>query len=205
MHRSFAGTELWVVIDPMRAFTDVRGTLALAFGADELTPIVSTVQALSEKVEHRDPMDEWVWVRSMYEPGQFSDGATGSGLGALCTGEHPVDLEWDSALAPIAKATIVTKRVRDATSSPEFCEVVTEAASRGVDAVTLTGFLLTSCVRAFAVSVVGLLAGSETNVVVSSNLAAGRASSYRADALGSSPVDRTFAALYDAGVGVQDW
>ena len=202
MHRGPSGTATWVVIDPMRAFTDVRGTLALAFGAEELPPIVATVQALSEHVSHRDPNDEWVWVRSIYEPEQFSGDGSRPALGALCTGENPVDLEWEPALAPIGNAKIVTKRVMDATNSPEFCDVVTGAASRRADAVVLTGFLLTSCVRDTAVSVAGLVGGSETRVVVMLDLAAGRASSYQADAFGMSPVDRTLATLHAAGVEV---
>ena len=39
--------SLWVVIDPMRAFTDTLGTLAAAYGNEELSTITATVPSTS--------------------------------------------------------------------------------------------------------------------------------------------------------------
>ena len=199
---SRVGGTLWVVIDPLRAFTDLDGTLARAYGEGELAHIRATVDTLAAHVAHQSPDDAWVWVRSGYQPGQYSDETAGHSLAELCTGENPIDLAWDPSLLPRKGAAVVTKSVTDATTVPAFRELVADAVSREIGKIVVSGFLLTSCVRDTAISVADLVAGSRTRVFVRSDLSAARVSNSVPDEQGVSSVDRALHEVERAGVEV---
>lgn len=195
-------SSLWVVIDPMQAFTDDAGTLATAYGNHELVNIKATVQMLRQHISRRSVADQWLWVRSEYETGQHSDDSANNSLATLCDGSNPVDALWDTALIPPTEASVITKTKTDATTSLEFRDVIEKARSGPLRTIHLTGFLLTSCVRDTALSIATMMADTPTRVVVHADLVAARSSNYSPDESGLSRVDRTLQQLATAGIAI---
>lgn len=163
-----------VVIDPVRAFTDPTGRIGQIHAPDQFSVIVETVERLASFVAtHSGPK---VWVTSLYEPGQFSDGDLDHPLARLCADPASDDCVWDPQLVPPSDAAVVTKNSMDAGSSRTFIDA-TEAMVGTVDAMAVTGFWLSACVAATASSCAERLAG-RVPVVVPLSLAATRLALY---------------------------
>ena len=163
-----------VVIDPVRAFTDSTGVIGRLHPADQFRVITETVERLASFAAAQSGPK--VWVTARYAPGQFSGGDLAHPLAHLCADASGEDCAWDRRLAPPADALVVTKTAMDAGSSPAFVEA-TEAMVGAVDAVLITGFWLTACVAATALSCAERLAG-RVPVVVPLSLAATRVALY---------------------------
>ena len=65
---------LLVVIDAQRAFVDPAGSLARAFGVDEVMPGARALERLRAHVSRRDRRFTTVFVRSEYRAAQFTGG-----------------------------------------------------------------------------------------------------------------------------------
>jgi nicotinamidase-related amidase len=173
MARSFG----LVVVDPVRAFTDPAGSIGRIHPAEQFRVIDETVERLASfAAEHEGPK---VWVRAHYAPGQFSGGDLDHPLAQLCADVSGVDCEWEPRLHPPADALVVTKTTDDAGSCPEFVDA-TEAMVDEVDRLLVTGFWLTSCVAATAISCAERF-GDRLPVAVPLSLAAARVGLYDPD------------------------
>src|SRR5262245_55260362 len=120
-----------VVVDPQRAFTEVDGMLGRLKGADEFRVIRDTVGRLAAFVAaHEGPK---VWLRALYEPGQFTRGDLDDPMSGLCADPESPDWAWDGRLVPPAGARVITKHEMDGSTSAEFVEA-TDSMIGSVDA-----------------------------------------------------------------------
>lgn len=189
-----------VVVDPVRAFTDVDGRIGRVHGAEEFVPIRTTVDRLAAHVDrHVGPQ---IWVRSVYEPGQFSGGDLTSPMAHLCDDPYGEDCAWDERLHPAPSATVVTKAQTDATTCEAFVDAI-DAIAPSIDGVVVTGFWLTACVETTAIGCARLLRDRNVPVIVPLSLAAARAGHYRPSAAGPSMAEETIERLRSAGVDVR--
>jgi nicotinamidase-related amidase len=65
---------LLIVIDAQKAFAHPHGSLAHAYGYDEIRPGVEALAELHRFLAGCPPSLEAAFVRSEYSPGQFTDG-----------------------------------------------------------------------------------------------------------------------------------
>lgn len=190
---------LLVVIDAQRAFVDPAGSLARAYGVDELQPSVDALARLRTHLGQCAAGTHPVFVRSEYRPGQFTGGRLDHPLADLCVPGRNLDCEWAAGLDTTRASAIITKQQADAGETEAYRTVVERAVRAGVRQIVLTGFQLTTCVRASALATVGLVGARSARVVVAEALAGARASSYLQTATGSR-VDATRRELRAAGV-----
>jgi nicotinamidase-related amidase len=192
-----------VVIDAQRAFVDPAGSLARAYGIDEVRPSIEALARLRAYMERCAARTQWVFVRSEYRPGQFTDGRLDDPMSELCVPGRNVDCEWAAGLDTTRARTIITKQQVDAGETDGYRAVVEQAIRDGARKIVLTGFQLTTCVRASALTTMGVVTGSGTRVVVAEALAGSRASSYLRTATGSR-VEMTRRELHAGGVVLID-
>src|SRR6187402_1352728 len=139
---------LFVVIDAQRAFVDPAGSLARAYGFDEVRPSIEALARLRVHLVRCDARTRCVFVRSEYRPGQFTDGRLDAPLSELCVPGRNIDCEWADGLDTTRANTIITKRQTDAGEADGYRAVVEWAVEVGARQIVLTGFQLTTCVRA---------------------------------------------------------
>jgi nicotinamidase-related amidase len=190
---------LFVVIDAQRAFVDPAGSLARAYGIDEVRPSMEALARLRAYLERCAARTQCVFVRSEYRPGQFTDGRLDDPLSDLCVPGRNVDCEWADGLDMTRANTIITKRQMDAGEADDYRAVVERAVQDRTRQIVLTGFQLTTCVRTSALTTIALVRGRGPRVVVAEGMAGARASSYVPTATGSR-VEATRRELHAAGV-----
>jgi len=194
---------LFVVIDAQRAFVDPAGSLVRAYGIDEVRPSVEALARLRAHLGRCDARTRCVFVRSEYRPGQFTDGRLDAPLSELCVPGLNIDCEWAAGLDTTRANTVITKHQEDAGEADGYRAVVEQSVRNGTRQIVLTGFQLTTCVRASALTTVDLVRGRGTRVVVAEALSGARASSYVPMATGSR-VEATRRELRAAGVVLTD-
>ena len=192
-----------VVIDAQRAFVDPAGSLARAYGIDEVRPSIEALARLRTYLERSAARVHCVFVRSEYRPGQFTEGRLNDPLSELCVPGRNVDCEWAVGLDATRADAIITKQQEDAGETDGYRAVVERAIEDGARQIVLTGFQLTTCVRASALTTMVLVSGRGPRVVVAEALAGARASSYTPTATGSR-VEATRRELRAAGVVLSD-
>jgi len=191
---------LLIVIDAQKAFAHPHGSLARAYGYEEIRPGVEALAELHRFLAAYPPSLEAVFVRSEYSPGQFTDGRMDHPLVNLCVPTANIDCEWADGL-DVGRATwVVTKRQADALKSPEYRNLVERSVALGVDTVCFAGFQLTTCVKATAVSTSATYRSRGVRVAVLKWLTGARASSYRSDHESQSRVEHACSELRAAGV-----
>jgi nicotinamidase-related amidase len=193
--------KLLVVIDAQRAFVDPAGSLARALGVEEIQPSISALERLRVCLSEPESRATTVFVRSEYRPGQFTGGRLDDPLAALCVPGRNIDCEWAIGL-DTSHATVVTKRDPDAASAGEYRDLLERAVASGVEQIFLAGFQFTTCVKASALTTVGLVGGRGVRVAVLESLSGARASSYQATATGASRVEETTRELHACGITV---
>ena len=191
-----------VVIDAQRAFVDPWGSLARAFGVDEIQPGVEALRRLRSGLANRASDSHVAFVRSEYRPGQFTGGRLDGPLAEMCVPGRGIDCEWAQGLDVPGGATVITKHQADAGETARYREVLAQALAAGVERIVLTGFQLTTCVEASALSTMKLVGDRGVQVVVAEDLCGARASSYSARSDGPARVDATRRTLSDAGIAV---
>ena len=139
-------------------------------------------------------------MRSEYRAGQFTDGRLDHPLAGLCVPRRNVDCEWADGLET-SGALVITKTQMDAGDAGAYRNLIHRAARERYRQVVLTGFQLTTCVRATALTTARLVAGTGMRVVVAGDLVGARASSYLRTPNGSR-VDATSQELRAAGIVV---
>jgi nicotinamidase-related amidase len=176
---------LLVVIDAQRAFVDPAGSLARTYGIDELRPGVEVLARLRTYLGQCGAGVCPVFVRSEYRPGQFTQGRMDDPLADLCVPGRNIDCDWAAGLDTTRASTIITKQQADAGETEAYKALVERAVRDGTRQIVLTGFQLTTCVRASALTTLRLVGGSGARVVVAEALAGARTSSYVQTATGS--------------------
>ena len=189
---------LFVVIDAQRAFVDPEGSLARAYGLDEVRPGIEALARLRVELAQWRRARPVVFVRSEYRAGQFTDGRLDDPLTNLCVPGRNIDCEWAEGLGT-PDASIVTKQEMDAGETDAYRIIVDAAVAEGSRQIVLTGFQLTTCVRATALTTLRLVSGTGVRVVVAEDLVGARASSYQ-QAPDGSRVDATWRELRAAGI-----
>jgi nicotinamidase-related amidase len=192
---------LLVVIDAQRAFVDPAGSLARALGVEEIQPGISALERLRVCLSDHGSRASTVFVRSEYRPGQFTDGRLDDPLAALCVPGRNIDCEWATGLDTSWAAAVITKHDPDAASTGEYRELLERAVASGVEQIFLAGFQFTTCVKASALTTVGLV-GRGARVAVLESLSGARASSYEARVTGASRIEETMRELRASGVEV---
>jgi nicotinamidase-related amidase len=195
---------LLVVIDAQRAFVDPEGSLARAFGIDEIAHSATALTRLRAHVSRRDRRFTTVFVRSEYRPAQFTAGRVDHPLAHICVPGHNIDCEWAPGLDVSGAHALITKHDVDATTAPVYRDLVAQVVSSGVRHVVLAGFQFTTCVRASALTTQDMLADSGVQVSVAVHLTGARASSYQATEGGVSRVEATRRELAARGVTLLD-
>src|SRR6185369_3187453 len=82
--RSIMTGVLLVVIDAQRGFVDPEGSLARAFGIDEIVHSATALTRLRTHVSRRDRGFATVFVRSEYRPAQFTSGRFDDPMAHIC-------------------------------------------------------------------------------------------------------------------------
>jgi nicotinamidase-related amidase len=190
-----------VVIDGQRAFVDPAGTLARAYGIDEIQPGIDALARLRTHLDQCGAATCAVFVRSEYRPGQFTGGRLDDPLADLCVPNRNLDCDWAAGLDPTRARTIITKQQADAGETAAYRAILEQAVTDGIRRIVLAGFQLTTCVRASALTTFGIVRGSGVRVIVAEALTGARASSYAQTATGSR-VDAARRELRAAGVMV---
>lgn len=192
--------NLLLVIDPQRAFVDAAGSLALAYGFDEVRPGVEALGRIRTALARWRGARPVVFVRSEYRTGQFTGGRSDHPLSDLCVPGRNVDCEWADGVEA-SDAIIITKTQMDAGRADAYRHLIQRAVEDGCRQVVLAGFQLTTCVRATALTTVRLVEGTGVRVAVADDLVGARASSYLRTPTGSR-VDATWQELRAAGIVV---
>jgi nicotinamidase-related amidase len=193
---------LLIVIDAQKAFAHPDGSLARAYGADEIRPGVEALAELHRFLAACPATVDVGFVRSEYSPGQFTDGRLEHPLANLCVPAANCDCEWADGL-DVGRATwVVTKRQADAMDSPECRDFVERAVALGATTVCVAGFQLTTCVKATAISTSVTYRSRGVRVAVLQWLTAARASSYQSGHAAPSRVEQACSELRAAGVDV---
>jgi nicotinamidase-related amidase len=193
---------LLVVIDAQRAFVDPAGSLARAFGFDEVRPAVTALSRLRAFLTERSSDARIVLVRSEYHPGQFTGGQLDHPLADLCVPSRNIDCEWAEGLDTSRASAIVTKHHANATEAAAYREVIDQAIGNGAQQIVFVGFQFTTCVRASALTTLDLVGSRGVRVAVAEGLTGSRTSSYRPTREGLSRVEFTRRELQESGVAV---
>ena len=189
-----------VVIDAQRAFVDPAGSLMRAYGIAEVQPGLTALGRLCAFLTQYGSTGPTVFVRSEYQPGQFSSGQLDHPLADLCVPGRNVDCEWADGLEVRPHHLVVTKHHADAWQSDAYRTVIGQAISEGARQIVLCGFQFTTCVAASAVSTLEAVRASGVEVAVIESLTGIRNSSYMRAPAGESRVDATRRQLRECGV-----
>ena len=195
---------LVVVIDAQRGFVDPEGSLARAFGVDELVHSATALARLRAHVSRRDRGLTTVFVRSEYRPAQFTAGRFDHPLAHICVPGYNIDCEWAPGLDVSGAHAVITKHDVEAATAPVYRDLIAQAVSSGVRHVVLAGFQFATCVRAAALTTQDILADSGVQVSVAVQMTGARASSYHATEGGVSRVEATRRELVARGVTLLD-
>jgi nicotinamidase-related amidase len=197
-----------VVIDPQRAFVDPAGSVARTFGADDMQPGVAALERLRRFLAQRPSTAPAIFVRSEFQPGQFTDGDLNHGMANVCVPGRGIDCDWAAGIEIAAHDVVVTKHQADAVESGAFRHAIEQAIAGGVTRIVFVGFQFTTCVVASAASTVALVRARGVRVAVVEPLTGSRVSSHQPGPSGVSRIEATRRQLEAAGVELvttNDW
>jgi nicotinamidase-related amidase len=135
-----------LVIDPQEAFCSERGSLAKAFGVDELSRIQDCLVTLDSFLSSYSEPSEILLVRSQYRPGQFTNSDLSHPYALACVPGNGIDCDWSLSSNAVADKSILTKYKESAATASGFLNELRTRASNGLDQIYVAGFLTTSCV-----------------------------------------------------------
>jgi nicotinamidase-related amidase len=191
-----------VVIDAQRAFVDPEGSLIRTFGITEARPGLAAFDRLRQFIIEHRPNGPTIFVRSEYQPGQFTDGDLNHGMANVCVPGRNIDCEWAAGVEISPHDVVATKHHADAVTSDAFRAAIERAIAGGADRIVIAGFQFTTCVVASAVSTLEMVRPRGVRVTVIERLTGSRASSHAPGASGISRVEATRRHLETAGVEV---
>ena len=191
-----------MVIDPQRAFVDHEGSLARAYGTEDVQPGMAALHRLCRFIAEHRSAGPTIFVRSEYRPGQFTHGELNHEMAYVCVPRRNIDCEWAAGVEVSAHDVVITKHHADAGESAAFREAIEQAIRDGVDRIVVAGFQFTTCVAASAASTLEMVRGRGVRVAVIEALTGSRASSHVCAASGVSRVESTRRFLETVGVEV---
>jgi nicotinamidase-related amidase len=191
-----------VVIDAQRAFVDPEGSLIRTFGITEAEPGLAALDRLRPFIAEHRAIGPTVFVRSEYQPGQFTEGDLNHGMAYVCVPGRNIDCEWATGVDISPHDVVVTKNHADAVTSDAFRTAIEQVIAEGADRIVLAGFQLTTCVAASAVSTIEMVRARGIQVTVIEALTGSRASSHLPGPSGVSRVEMTRRYLESVGVEV---
>jgi nicotinamidase-related amidase len=191
-----------VVIDAQRAFVDREGSLVRTFGSNEAKPSLAALERLRGFIAEHRSTGPTIFVRSEYQPGQFTGGDLSHGLAYVCVPGCNIDCDWAAGVDVAPHDVVVTKHHADAATSEAFRAAIDRAIDNGADRIVIAGFQFTTCVAASAVSTIEMVRARGVRVTVIEELTGSRASSHVPDVSGVSRVEATRRHLEAAGVQV---
>jgi len=189
-----------VVIDAQRAFVDPEGSLARAYGMEEVQPGLAVLDRLRQFIAEHSARGPTIFVRSEYRPGQFTNGQLEHEMAYVCVPERNVDCEWAAGIDVLPHDVVVTKHHADAGTSAAFREAIEQVVLDGVRRIVMVGFQFTTCVAASAASTCEMVRDRGVRVAVIETLTGTRASSHLPGASGMSRVESTRRHLQSIGV-----
>jgi nicotinamidase-related amidase len=191
-----------VVIDAQRAFVDPAGSLIRTFGAEEARPGIDALHRLRAVLAERRPTASTIFVRSEYQPGQFTEGRLNHGMAYVCVPGRSIDCEWAEGIEMGPHDVVVTKHHADAGETLLYRDAVEQAVRAGASRIALAGFQFTTCVAASALSTAAMVRGRGIRVEVIEALSGSGASSHAPDASGLSRMDATRRRLESFGLAL---
>ncbi len=193
--------RLILIIDAQVAFCDPHGSLAKAYGPDELIAIADCIARIESILATYPFPDEVILVRSEYRPGQFTDGDLEHAYAMACVTGANADCDWSLSPETVGRFMVITKRTERAASVPELLATINSRIDSGTGHILLGGFLATSCVRKTALDLRAILP-EEVDVAIVDELVASRASSYRRLNGMSSRHEQALCEMKQAGVSM---
>jgi nicotinamidase-related amidase len=171
--------HLLLVIDVQQAFCDVHGSLAQAYGEQELEMITPRLAALDAFLASYPCPENVFLIRSEYQPGQFTAGDLNHLFAPACVPGLTSDCEWSLSGDAIAGKRVITKTQESVATVPGFMEELQSMVAKGLTKISIAGFLTTSCVKKTALDIRQSL---PINVAVGvlESFSASRASNYNA-------------------------
>ena len=167
-------TRQILIIDPQVAFCSTDGSMAKAFGKNELTNISERLTNLEAFLESYPLRNEISIVKSEYLPGQFTNGDLQHPYSQACVPRNADDCALSLSQRALKDLRIFTKYEESAAS---VSELVAMLQSGQLKEVLVAGFLTTSCVRKTALALRNVLPNSIT-IGILEDLTASRASNY---------------------------
>jgi nicotinamidase-related amidase len=170
--------RLILIIDPQNAFCREDGSLANAFGTNELSRISECLIALESLLKAHSTPNEFLLIRSQYRPGQFTGSDLGYPYAKACVPGNKQDCGWSLSEDALAQKRVVTKFEESAISAPGLLKELRDLVGGGLlNQVLVAGFLTTSCVLKTALDLRRELPKS-VEVGVLKDFTASRASNY---------------------------
>ncbi len=166
-----------VLIDPQIGFCSRGGTLASAYGINEIIKIEEALADIS-KFLSLNKINNKALIKSEYLPGQFTDRKLNNPLSYLCVPKSNSDSEIiDNELEKIFE-NIFIKHEKSALSSKAFQHWVNEQIATGITAFIICGFLLEHCIKDSAIDLKRFISESHVEIIICQNLVASRLSKY---------------------------
>ena len=189
-----------VVIDPQRAFVDPAGSVARTFGVADIQPGIASLDRLLSFLAERRSTAPTIFVRSEFQPGQFTSGDLQHAMAQVCVPGEGIDCEWAAGIEISTHDVVVTKHQADAVETSAYRDAIDGALAGGVTRIAIAGFQFTTCVIATAVSTRELVHARGVRVAVIEPLTGSRVSSHQPGPSGVSRIDLTRRQLEAAGV-----
>jgi nicotinamidase-related amidase len=145
--------HLLLVIDAQQAFCDVNGSLAQAYGEQELEMITLRLADLDAFLASYPRPEDVYLIRSEYQPGQFTAGNLNHPFAQACVSGCSNDCEWSLSRRAIERKRIITKTQESLATVPGFMEELQSMVKEGLTEISIAGFLTTSCVRKTALDI----------------------------------------------------
>ena len=193
--------RLILVIDPQNAFCREDGSLANAFGTNELSRISECLIALESLLKAHPAPNEFILIRSQYRPGQFTGSDLGHPYAKACVPSNKQDCGWSLSEDALANKRTVTKFEESAISAPDILKELQDMVGGGLNQVLVAGFLTTSCVLKTAIDLRRELPES-VEVGVLKDFTASRASNYVASGNKASRHAAALNELQTAGIHI---
>lgn len=150
----------FICIDPLKAFT-TQGTFGKVFSKEELKPIEDTFKSIDNCIKTIPSYINKIFVRSIYDVAQFTDGDLDSPMACLCSADNIIDREW--AIHIPQKNNLITKYGNDLTESHEFKLLLPKILKSNKTQIIITGCTITSCIKQTSLSLAKIVNENKAN------------------------------------------
>ena len=135
-----------IVMDPQKGFTNAEGTIAKAFGFEELKEVQQTLAKLNVFLKGLDKNQQVLFIRSEYKQGQFTNNDTKSPLNNLCV-KDSLDCDWAEGLHIPEQTHFLTKHHTDATYEHDYLNYLEYKLGEQYTDLYFAGFMTSTCIK----------------------------------------------------------